>query len=155
MEVLRLMKMLLAVLFIIGLYWDVNAQEKASCSKEMAREAEESIDRLHNWAEIYGSFKKFGGCDDGAIAEGYSDAVVRMLATDWNHLDELVKLSSTDRDFFVFVKRHINATADESEIETIVINSSKKCPESGLAVCSQIEESARQALKELKKSRKG
>jgi hypothetical protein len=27
-----------------------------------------------SWANVYDSFKRFGHCDDGSIAEGYSDA---------------------------------------------------------------------------------
>jgi len=114
-------------------------------------EAESSVSQLNNWEDVYKSFKKFRFCDDGAIAEGYSDVVVRMLSNQWSQLGELVKPSSADKEFFVFVVKHIDATANKSEAENIIVNSSTKCPESAKIVCSEIEKSAREALKEIQK----
>jgi len=114
-------------------------------------EAESSVSRLNNWEDVYKSFKKFRFCDDGAIAEGYSDVVERMLSNQWGQLEELVKLSSSDKGYIVFVVKHIDATADKSDVENIIVNSSTKCPESAKSVCSEIEKSAREALKEIQK----
>jgi hypothetical protein len=143
------MKILILILSIIVICWNASAQERP-CSKAEAIEAESSVSRLNNWEDIYKSFKRFQHCDDGAIAEGYSDSVVRMIAYRWSRLDALIKFASSDRDFYTFVLRHIDATTDKSEIEKVIINSSKHCPESASAMCSAIEETARKVLRELK-----
>ena len=143
------MKTLIFILSIVVLCWHASAQE-SPCTKSDAMEAESSVSKLHNWEDIYKSFKRFRHCDDGAIAEGYSDSVVRMLAHQWNELISLIKRTSSDEDFYTFVLHHIDATADKSEIEKIIINSSKHCPDSASVMCSVIEEAARKALQEFK-----
>lgn len=143
------MKILILILSILGMCWNAAAQEKP-CAKTEAIEAENSASRLHNWEDIYKSFKRFRHCDDGAIAEGYSDSIVRMLADRWNELATLKKLTSSDKDFYTFVLRHIDATTDKSQVEKILINCSKHCPESASRLCSAIKVAARKALKEFK-----
>lgn len=143
------MKILIALLSMVVLCWNASAQEKP-CTKADAIEAESSVSKLRNWEDIYKSFKRFRHCDDGAIAEGYSDSVVRMLAHRWNELESLIKRTSSDKDFYTFMLRHIDATADKSEIEKIIINSSKHCPDSASVMCSAIEETARKALRGFK-----
>jgi len=144
------MKILILTLSIAFLCGNAVAEER-SCTKAEAMEAESSVSRLNNWEDVYKSFKKFRFCDDGAIAEGYSDVVERMLSNQWGQLEELVKLSSSDKGYIVFVVKHIDATADKSDVENIIVNSSTKCPESAKSVCSEIEKSAREALKEIQK----
>jgi len=123
--------------------------EEGSCTKADAIDAESSVSTLKNWEDIYQSFKRFRFCDDGAIAEGYSDAVARVLSNQWSQLDELVKLLSSDQDFNAFVLKHIDGTAGTSDIETIIVNSANNCPESVKSVCLEIEKSAKEALKEI------
>lgn len=147
LKILKILILTLSIAFLCG-----NAvAEEGSCTKAEAMEAESSVSQLNNWEDVYKSFKKFRFCDDGAIAEGYSDVVVRMLSNQWSQLGELVKPSSADKEFFVFVVKHIDATANKSEAENIIVNSSTKCPESAKIVCSEIEKSAREALKEIQK----
>src|SRR4030042_5394178 len=142
------MKILILILSIVVLCCEAAAEERP-CTKAEAIEAESSASLLNCWSDIYKSFERFRHCDDGAIAEGYSESVVRMLAFHWDQLEELSKLSSLDRDFFTFVIRHIDATADKSEIEKVIVNSSTQCPESASAMCSAIEETAKKVLREL------
>lgn len=129
--------------------WNACAQE-IHCTKTEEIEAESSVSRLNNWDDIYKSFKRFRHCDDGAIAEGYSDSIVRLSAERWHELEVLIKRTSSDKDFYTFVLKHIDATADKSEIEEIIINSGKHCPESAKAMCSAIEDAAKKALRDIK-----
>lgn len=144
-----LVRILILILSIVGMCWNATAQERP-CSKAEAIEAESSASRLSNWEDIYKSFMKFRHCDDGAIAEGYSDSVVRMLADRWSELATLKKLASSDKDFYTFVLRHIDATADKSQVEKILSNSSKRCPKSDSELCSALKAAARKALSEFK-----
>lgn len=141
------MKILIMTLLIILVNCIASAEEK-HCTKAEAIEAEKSAHQLNNWEDVYSSYNRFKHCDDGAIAEGYSDSVVRLLAFNWNQIEKLIQLSS-DKDFFVFVLRHIDSTVDKSVIQKIISNSNQHCPESATVICSVIEEAARKALKEL------
>lgn len=143
------MKILILILSMVVMGWNASAQERA-CTKADAIEAESSVSKLHTWEGIYKSFKRFRHCDDGAIAEGYSDSIVRILARRWDELESLIKLTSSDKDFYAFVLRHIDATADKSDIEKIISNSGKHCPKSAATICAEIEKTARNVLRELK-----
>jgi len=144
-----MIRILIAVLSIVVMCSTASAEERR-CTNAEAREAESSVSRLNNWEGIYNSFKRFRHCDDGAIAEGYSDSVIRMLADRWTGLETLKKLTSSDQDFYTFVLRHIDATADKSEIEMIITNSSMHCPESAKAMCTAIGEAAGKASRGIK-----
>ena len=141
------MKKLILILSIFIFCGNVAAQEHI-CTISEAKEAESTVLLLNNWHDIYKSFKRFRHCDDGAIAEGYSASIMQMLAHRWDQCDMLFNFVSEDKDFYVFVFRHINACVDKSEIEMIINNSSKKCPKTASKICSAIERAAKEALKD-------
>jgi hypothetical protein len=58
--------------------------ERPGCDDASAFVAEGEVDYLKTWEQIHDSFKRYFACDDGAIAEGYSEAVVKMLSTGGN-----------------------------------------------------------------------
>jgi hypothetical protein len=62
------------------------------CTREEAMQAADDTDHLDNWNAVYRSFKRFSQCDDGGIAEGYSDDVGKLLADHWDQFPRLVKL---------------------------------------------------------------
>jgi len=86
---------------------------------------------------------------DGVYAEGYSDFVARSLAEHWDRLEELVKLTASDKAFGDFVLRHIDATADENDIHLLLSNAHHKCPASAGSLCSRIIEAGNSARKEM------
>ena len=73
-------------------------------------------------------FQAFGHCDDGAIGEGYSDTVGRLLAADWQHFDVLYRLIAANGSFKKFVLRHIDETLPDDELKSIVTNATLRCP---------------------------
>jgi hypothetical protein len=125
------------------------ADQEEDCTDSEALAAEQGTSRLKNWTDIYNSFRRFGHCDDGSIAEGYSDSVVRTLASRWHQLGTLDKLSSCDSEFRSFVLRHIDATTDDRDIKKLIANASKRCPAKAKTLCSEIEKQGRSVLREL------
>lgn len=107
------------------------------CSDQMARQAFDDVDHLKDWAAVQRSFKKFARCDDGGIAEGYSDAVAQLLAKHWNRLPDLIRLSSSDRVFKDFVIRHIDATDSEDDLKAADRNARLQCPPEAKGLCAQ------------------
>ena len=142
------MKILIFILSIVAICWNASAQE-ISCTGAEASEAEKTASSLHNWEDIHKSFKRFRHCDDGGLAEGYSVSVVRILADRWNELTMLTKLTSSDKDFYTFVLRHIDSTVPKKyKLKKIIINCNKHCPESALELCSSIKKAAEESLSE-------
>jgi hypothetical protein len=143
------MKITLLVLLLLASMCAQVVSQEIPCSNEEAMEAERLFDWLDGWDDLYQHFKRFGHCDDGAIAEGYSDSVVHLLSSHWNHLRKLSKLSSSDSRFLAFVIRHIDATVDEGELRNVIINSERHCPKSAKTLCSLINEAAKKAWTEM------
>lgn len=110
--------------------------------------AEVSTTHLKTWDDLYSSYKKFRQCDDGAIAEGYSDFVARTLANRWDELSTLNKLVAKDADFRIFVVRHVDATADFGDLAKTSANAQRRCPRGAEALCAAIHDAAESALGE-------
>ncbi|HVZ23876.1 MAG TPA: hypothetical protein VG871_22535, partial [Vicinamibacterales bacterium] len=118
----------------------------AGCSKAQAGAAEEGIARLRTWSDLHTAFRTFQACDDGAIAEGWSEFTVRTLATHWNTVIDLQRLTTGDIRFHRFVLRHIDATGDAGDLRRIAINAGDYCPRAAKDLCRDIADAARQAL---------
>ncbi|PYK37719.1 MAG: hypothetical protein DME49_10770 [Verrucomicrobia bacterium] len=117
------------------------------CTTTEARKAEAVIARLDRWEDIYRSFKMYRQCDDGAVAEAFSNSIVRMCAVRWDQFDVLRVFASSDKDFYSFVLRHIDATAAKTDIERAIVNSTKNCPVGANNICSAIAQAAKRALR--------
>ena len=119
------------------------------CTKDEARAAEEVAGTLRNWSALHEAFKRYAPCDDGAIGEGFSDSVAKILAGHWSTLGELQGLAASDPAFLRFVLRHIDATVDSRELKAIVVNAAERCPQGANALCAQLDKAAQQALKDI------
>jgi hypothetical protein len=107
------------------------------CTEAEVREAQKEADQLRDWDSVYRSFKRFAHCDEGGIAEEYSDSVGRLLARDWKHLNSFVRLSA-DQDFEQFVIRHVDETMSEDEAALVINNARLHCPLGAKRLCKSI-----------------
>jgi hypothetical protein len=132
---------------LLGTVLTINgfAQESAkhACTKQEAKQADTEIDLLKNWDQLHRWYQKFQQCDDGAMAEGYSDAVAKLLADDWNHFTGLLSLTKTDKQFQQFVLKHIDETISPADARKMASNAKSKCPAGGEVLCRLIARSAR------------
>lgn len=118
------------------------AAEKKECTDEEAFKAESEANRLYDWDSIYESYKKYAHCDDGAIWEGYSDTVGRLLADDWMHFKRLHEFCSSDSAFKQFVLKHIDITVPVDVLQRIINNTRLHCPSEYKELCKAIETAA-------------
>ena len=118
------------------------AGQQKPCTDAEETQAEKAVDSLKTWDQVYRSYKKFAQCDDGAVAEGYSDAVGKLLANDWAHFPRLVKLAKTDRNFERFVVRHVDESLTHDTLQKISKNARTGCPADAKALCSLIADAA-------------
>jgi hypothetical protein len=114
------------------------AVEQKPCTDAAASLAQKEADKLKDWNSVYRSYQNFGQCDQGSIAEQYSDSVSHLLAHDWKHLDELLRLAASDRKFQQFVSRHIDESMTEDEAERIIRNARTNCPAAARWLCKAI-----------------
>ncbi len=112
----------------------------ASCSKDEAIAAEAEAVALKDWEEIHASYVRFRHCDDGAIAEGYSESITRLLTDRWETLPRLQSLTSRDKNFEAFVIRHLDQTMSRNRYEIILHNARNRCPVGASAMCATLIE---------------
>ena len=128
----------LIVLFCIVCSINAASGNDKKCTSDEAYRAETEADRLNTWEVLYQSYKRFSHCDDGAIAEGYSDSIGRLLADDWKDISSLVKLCRSDSNFEKFVARHLDETISIDTWEKIISNATNSCPDKARSVCRLI-----------------
>lgn len=108
------------------------------------------LPRLKVWEAIHESFRKYAPqCDDGFIAEGYTDAVVVLLTHHWSSLSELAAIVKRDPKFLEFIVRHINASADPDDLKQLLSHATNQCPPENKAICVPIHSATNVAIKEL------
>jgi len=106
-------------------------------------------DSIRAWDALYKSFKSYRQCDDGAIAEGYSESVARILVDRWNTLPYLDRLVRKDADFRRFVLNHVDATLDITDVQKIRKKALEQCPAGLRGICKDLGKQANFALKEM------
>jgi hypothetical protein len=134
-----------SILLVSLLVWGSIAQKpilKPDCGDIEAQRAESEAVMLRSWDDLYGSYKRYKHCDDGAIAEGYSEAVARIIVDHWNTLSRLADITRKDTDFRRFVLKHIDETLSFEDIKNIRANADKKCPSGLRDLCRDIRKQA-------------
>ncbi len=101
-----------------------------------------------SWSALYDHFKRFAQCDDGAVYEGFSEAVVMLLGTSWKELPRLAELVRQDDAFRSFVMKHVDDIAGEGQLRKVRDNSRTACPAGLEGLCKQIGAAADRALGE-------
>lgn len=122
--------------------------QSQNCTTDQERAAETEAETLRDWAALHQSFLRFKQCDDGSIAEGYSESVARIVVDHWQTLPKLASLTRTDRPFLSFVLKHIDATLNPDDLKRIQENASSRCPAGLASLCSAIGKHAISALGE-------
>ncbi len=115
-----------------------------SCSKIESIQAEVQASTLRTWNEIHISFTRYSFCDDGAIAEGYSESISQMLANHWDQLNELDIHVKKDAKFYDFIIKHIDQTISDDVRSKILENAQKRCQPKYLFLCKKITSRANQ-----------
>jgi hypothetical protein len=124
-----------------------SSQERPCANAEGRRALEESV-TLRSWDALFKSYKSYRQCDDGAVAEGYSESVARILADHWNTLPRLANLAEKDAAFQEFVLKHVDVTVNKDDVERIKKNADTKCPTGLRRICHDLAGQADSALKE-------
>lgn len=122
----------------IGLPAHAPAATHETCTAREVKQASIDVEQQEDWEGMYRSFKHFRHCEDRAIAEEYSYAIGRLLAHNWDRVDELVRLSASDKEFAEFVILHIDENIPEEDAQLIVRNSRRRCPPGAKWLCRSI-----------------
>lgn len=116
------------------------------CTNTQARESEEIAAYLNSWDEVFSAWKNYKHCDDGAIAEGFSESITKILSTKWTENGHLIELIEANPKFEGFILMHIDLTVPKERLKTIGHLAKMKCvsatPEFCLKVLERVEETS-------------
>lgn len=134
-------KMLLALvpMFVLGA---ANAADKP-CSPADASTAEKMVDRVVNWDQLYKAFKDYGHCDQGPVAEVYTDALLRCLV-EWKGVEGLANPMEKDPAYRDFVVRHLK-TASKADADAVYSRAKMSCPKGMDLFCTDVANAAHPA----------
>lgn len=114
----------------------------APCSQLEAYAAETVVDYLDSWRNVHRAFEQFSHCDDGAISEGYSEAVARLMVDQWQQFPDLLAFTKREPAFAQFVLRHIDETLDPDDLASIKRLATTDCSPGAEALCEHITDAA-------------
>jgi hypothetical protein len=117
-------------------------QAKQTCTSDDSAQAERNFDHVKNWADVYESFRRYGQCDDGSVAEAYDDKIVGLLVSNWESVGELAQLAQSDPVFERFVIKHIDTLMSPDQATAIIANATKRCPTDAKTICLKIAQKA-------------
>jgi hypothetical protein len=126
---------MVAILMWVG---TAEAAEQQTCTRDEAMQAEDEAVALRDWTAVYRSFKRYAHCDDGAISEGYSDSIARLLTREWKRVGDLERLTASDKSFEQFILHHIDETDLPEELKRISENARMRCPPKATRLCRLI-----------------
>ena len=140
------LKLVATIIFLFST--SVFATER--CTKEDSIAAASIHFYIESWAGMQELYKHYAHCDDGEAAEGFSDAVGRLLIKSWRRLPELAKLSQANPGFLKFVLRHIDSTLLPEDLARIEFKANHQCTRSQNTLCKKIAKEAKDARSEQK-----
>lgn len=117
-----------------------------ACSSKQARAAETVVGTAHSWKELYKQYQQFEHCDDGAIAEGFSESVSMLLDEKWKEINTLSRIAKRNAQFRTFILRHIDETVPSDRLSRINSNATNRCPRNIRSLCVEINNAAQQAI---------
>jgi hypothetical protein len=106
----------------------------AVCTEQEAIESETTAAYIKSWQELKAHYHKYGHCDDGAIAEGYSESVSYLMETKWPEFLDY----EMDKSFFSFVKGHVDETWETGRIKKVAESATSNCNETKRPICDAI-----------------
>lgn len=136
-----------AMVWAVSMGWGSLAlADKKFCTKEEAQSAEAVAATADSWEQLKERIDRYSHCDDGAIAEGFSESVSRLLADQWRDIRQLDEIVRTQSAFRMFVLRHIDETVPKERLERIGENARERCPHGLEGLCRKIESRVVQVL---------
>jgi len=136
------------VVVILSLAAAAASGQAKVCGNDDVIAAEQAAERLQNWSGVYDAYHHWAHCDDGAVAEGFSASVVRMLASHWEQFAAFQGFAEADGGFLVFVLGHIDASTPTRDLQRVIANAKQRCSPDGKPLCAAVEKAAHAALKD-------
>jgi hypothetical protein len=117
------------------------------CSAKQAVLAATEAETLTDWKKVHAFYSEFAACDDGEVADLFSEAVLNLLTKHWVEINVLMSEIKKDQPFQEFVLNHVDSTADTEDLKRVRANATNHCPKEESSLCAAIAKTADEALK--------
>ena len=118
------------------------AQDKP-CSPAEASAAEKAIDRIVNWDQLYKVYKEFKHCDQGPVAEVFTEALLRCLV-EWKKVDVLASSMAQDKAYNTFVMSHLRSAGPDDQ-KSVYSRAKMSCPKGLDDWCTALTDASKPA----------
>lgn len=141
---------MLCLYLAAGILSSARAAPDEACPTPMAARANTTLAQARaSWPALRRHWRSYAACDDGVLAEGYSDAVVWLLAHRRHDVDAFIVLSHADPSFGKWALQHVDASASDADLNKVTAHAAACERRSGSdAICGAIAQAARAALSE-------
>ena len=112
------------------------------CTKADAANGEKAIERANNWNQLYKSWQDFRHCDTGAVADGYTDSLMRLMV-EWKGVDTLAAAMQKDPGFKEWVHARLQSPAAKDDQPAVYSRVMASCPKAMDAFCDELAESVK------------
>jgi len=112
------------------------------CTKAQAQEAEAEVVGLITWDQVFEVWQLYKHCDDGAIAEGFSEAISSILSTKWTEKGHLIKLIEHKPQFGKFIIGHIDETVPVDRLANLGHMAKMRCVDATHEFCMAVLQKA-------------
>jgi hypothetical protein len=111
------------------------------CTKADMANGEKAIERVNNWSQFYKSWQDYHHCDTGAVADVYTDSLMRLLV-EWKGVNALESSMQKDAQFKAWVHARLKGGAKEDQ-DAVYSRVKSSCPAGMDAFCGELADSAR------------
>ncbi|MGZ5041633.1 MAG: hypothetical protein ACXWG1_01610 [Usitatibacter sp.] len=118
-----------------------SAADKA-CTKADAAAGAKAVERVNNWAQLYKSWQDYRHCDTGAVAEGYTDALLRLFV-EWKDVGTLAESMKKDAEYAQWVHARLKSPEAKDDAATVFSRVKASCPSGMDAFCTEIADSVK------------
>jgi hypothetical protein len=109
--------------------------------------AEKRSYQLRSWSAVYAYFRDYKGwCIDGALGEGVSESVTRLLDERWSAFGDYAKLAQQNPKFSKWVVGELEGYENECAIVHAEANLTLKCPKDARALCEPLVVRAQEVI---------
>lgn len=112
------------------------------CTKADAANGAKAIERDNNFNQLYKSWQDYRHCDTGAVAEAYTDSLLRLMV-EWKGVDTLAAAMQKDAEFKDWVHARLKSPAAKDDQPAIYSRVKSSCPKAMDDFCTELAESVK------------
>jgi hypothetical protein len=137
---MKLLRVALASLLVV--FAAASGAADKACTKADAAAGAKAVERINNWSQLYKTWQDYRHCDTGDVAEGYTDALLRLFV-EWKDVGTLAASMKKDADFAQWVHARLKSPAAKDDAATVYSRVRASCPSGMDAFCTEIGDSVK------------